>query len=187
MCPSHFFLLMQTISIHAPARGATPLLRDIPQDRTGFQSTLPRGERQKQCNVDVISISISIHAPARGATVPIIPYDTVHKNFNPRSREGSDVTGWRVRPHSLQFQSTLPRGERPQFIKHRLRQVCISIHAPARGATGDLFLWMAAMQDFNPRSREGSDSGSVLAPPLYQDFNPRSREGSDGTDPGPLL
>ena len=54
------------------------------------------------------------------------------------------------------FQSALPRGERrsfPQSIKVRF--------------------------DFNPRSREGSDSYSSSILCASCDFNPRSREGSD--------
>ena len=55
----------------------------------------------------------------------------------------------------------------------------ISIHAPARGAT---FLVYNVYEDpvyFNPRSREGSDSGALSLLPPVPDFNPRSREGSD--------
>ncbi len=33
--------------------------------------------------------------------------------------------------------------------------------------------------DFNPRSREGSDSGAEANTVADVDFNPRSREGSD--------
>ena len=63
----------------------------------------------------------------------------------------------------IEFQSTLPRGERP-----------------GRPAT------LVSMDNFNPRSREGSDHLPSLPgiPPGY--FNPRSREGSDafGQEPG---
>ena len=55
--------------------------------------------------------------------------------FNPRSREGSDsqvLVNYQV---SGIFQSTLPRGERPNT---------------------SLCVWQAVL-DFNPRSREGSD------------------------------
>ena len=123
------------ISIHAPARGATPyyLHKWISfyhfnprsregSDRTmllqllvrsGFQSTLPRGERRSCCtfylNYNQISIhapargatycsdltelftSISIHAPARGATLIFRHPYLQYLNFNPRSREGSDA------------------------------------------------------------------------------------------------
>ena len=61
-------------------------------------------------------IYISIHAPARGATV-------THKNI----------------PRFCVFQSTLPQGERRQFVRRSVCLICISIHAPARGATPVLF------------------------------------------------
>ena len=55
------------ISIHAPAKGATT-----------FSLSLRR------------IIKISIHAPAKGATDRDAMGVTITKNFNPRSREGSD-------------------------------------------------------------------------------------------------
>ena len=78
-----------SISIHAPARGAT----------------------QHQL-YDGIIIVISIHAPARGATMQAKMFTALSINFNPRSREGSDLH---------------------VFLHPHLRD--ISIHAPARGAT----------------------------------------------------
>ena len=79
------------------------------------------------------------------------------------------------------FQSTLPRGERLlQEQNELLSKNCISIHAPARGATGNEngFLWFC--RNFNPRSREGSDLRQIeFKCGLAYDFNPRSREGSD--------
>ena len=56
----------------------------------------------------------------------------------------------------------------------------ISIHAPARGATLNVFAHSLAFLDFNPRSREGSDERFAWR--WSEDvkyFNPRSREGSD--------
>ena len=55
------------ISIHAPARGAT----------------LP-------IKVASFGIEISIHAPARGATIWSFWLTWAGKDFNPRSRKGSD-------------------------------------------------------------------------------------------------
>ena len=118
------------ISIHAPARGATPLQ---PQLWGNFR--------------------ISIHAPARGATRMPCRSQTLHEgsdvmqhlvpfafstNFNPRSREGSDgatlpscrlplrisihAPARGATRHALNlllkkgFQSTLPRGERPELV-----------------------------------------------------------------------
>ena len=102
--------------------------------------------------------------------------------------------------HSSTFQSTLPRGERPSFgnshrstfnFNPRSREgsdpVCtlppcppgISIHAPARGATGSLRHISLGHRDFNPRSREGSDDFLFATCYSINYFNPRSREGSD--------
>ena len=101
------------------------------------------------------------------------------RNFNPRSREGSDFN------HN-------PSGG----------IVVISILAPARGATIDELFHSIGIDHFNPRSREGSDVTVRTSPnssSLFQSslprgerrknacncgtekfyFNPRSREGSD--------
>ena len=55
----------------------------------------------------------------------------------------------------------------------------ISIHAPARGATKPTLLGESKDNNFNPRSREGSDASDIDYNVLIIDFNPRSREGSD--------
>ena len=122
---------------------------------------------------------ISIHAPARGATFTNI-----------------------VGNYTCQFQSTLPRGERPDSSIYseydciisihapargatRLQIksatiIPISIHAPARGATDFQPCTVCLYYDFNPRSREGSDFKSKHNHfQSYRNFNPRSREGSD--------
>ena len=99
------------ISIHAPTRGATVLSSGV-ICRIVFQSTLPQGERRirvgclsvvqmhfnprshkgsdRPRNIFKISSLISIHAPTRGATIQ-----------HPLAFS-----------HPLQFQSTLPQGER---------------------------------------------------------------------------
>ncbi len=101
-----------SISIHAPAKGATVIKPKSMPKKELFQSTLPRRERQFR--------------------------DTWHtrlKYFNPRSREGSDVV-YLVRVTVLSiFQSTLPRRERRNGQKKEMEPIHISIHAPAKGAT----------------------------------------------------
>ena len=106
-----FVIRIDSISIHAPARGAT-LFRNVMQLETQisihapvrgatvkelceivwgeFQSTLPRGERRVfLCHV-TDNRSISIHAPARGATKQAAAPFRNCSYFNPRSREWSD-------------------------------------------------------------------------------------------------
>ena len=83
---------VDTISIHAPTRGAT---------YNGDGS--------------VTKWRISIHAPTRGATRWKYPYHYHGGYFNPRSHEGSDVGVEIDCWLKGRFQSTLPRGERQQF------------------------------------------------------------------------
>ena len=56
------------ISIHAPVKGATHCIRHHHPEN-----------------------AISIHAPVKGATSQDMVYVTIIFNFNPRSREGSDL------------------------------------------------------------------------------------------------
>ena len=106
---SHFGRI---ISIHAPARGATPI--------SYFNSS---------------TASISIHAPARGATSDRVQRARAPRDFNPRTREGCDVSCLNI---YKVFQSTHPRGVRHQRFGRSNVQDAISIHAPARGATPSL-------------------------------------------------
>ncbi len=164
---------------------------------------------------------ISIHAPAKGATLRRM-LRSLPLHFNPRSREGSDCADtdpWamlkQISIHAPAKGATKTGGYTPE--KRR-----ISIHAPAKGATlyprliyiysqfqstlprrerRLLFLPPPVSHDFNPRSREGSDTLidgqvkafeiSIHAPAkgatlfaaycffFFRNFNPRSREGSD--------
>ena len=59
--------------------------------------------------------------------------------------------------------------------------VGISIHAPVKGATPRGAFPAYGSDNFNPRSREGSDPSSVDLRSALSNFNPRSREGSDDT------
>ena len=122
-----------------------------------FQSTLPRGERHLGVRMVPGNRRISIHAPTGGSDdSEILLYDQI-VNFNPRSHEGSDERKIRYRyrmddfnPRShegsdavyltsgfycIQFQPTLPRGERPELGGWIVNSTQISTHAPTRGAT----------------------------------------------------
>ena len=78
-----------------------------------FQSTLPRGERLNDSPNMATFVLISIHAPARGATSKSFPAPLRNPDFNPRSREGATQILRHVQHQIFVFQSTLPRGERP--------------------------------------------------------------------------
>ena len=121
------------ISIHAPAKGATVAHRAYPP-MLSFQSTLPRRERR----------------------IPPQKFENLSVDFNPRSREGSDLVSKTNFFLPEKFQSTLPRRERQQ--------------------PNPIIVFI---EDFNPRSREGSDLLIKYSVLNSMDFNPRSREGSD--------
>ena len=124
MCFSdHLYSLLQifsyinfNLSIHAPAKGAT---------------------MGRQCVLYITRISI--HAPAKGATSHVVKISLSITYFNPRSREGSDLYNAGLTWRSAKFQSMLPRRERPIRHTDKPFHTGISIHAPAKGATGKNF------------------------------------------------
>ena len=81
---------------------------------------------------------------------------TAINNFNPRSREGSDL---RLRRHMKSLFDFNPRSREGSDRKRKYSafSTFISILAPARGATQLLSSWDTNGEYFNPRSREGSD------------------------------
>ena len=129
----------------------------FPQSFSWFQSTLPRGERQEWWRARPMTEDISIHASTRGATNIRGKLRTGLVNFNPRSREGSDM----------------------KLFGFDFGEYVISIHAPTRGATIQKSYYYNDRIDFNPRSHEGSDLIAWLTNMLWFNFNPRSHEGSD--------
>ncbi len=80
----------------------------------------------------------------------------MQENFNPRSREGSDVLLLYILCLWLYFNPRSREGSDPQ------------VRAFAE-----------KLKNFNPRSREGSDYFACYAASVHKNFNPRSREGSD--------
>ena len=55
----------------------------------------------------------------------------------------------------------------------------VSIHAPARGATGDVQSQGTGNKGFNPRPRTGGDRSLVGKIVPVSSFNPRPRTGGD--------
>ena len=107
-----YLFVRLVISIHAPARGATPGCGS-PDIHRIFQSTLPRGERRSS-------------RPERN------PEQRFQSTLPRGERLVTDI----LSVLHLIFQSTLPRGERPTKPDKYSISTAISIHAPARGATG---------------------------------------------------
>ena len=218
----HRFLLYSHISIHAPAKGATPPCSVPHLVPLTFQSTLPRRERHFRTNHPVHHRAFQSTLPRRErqssgtgkprfclfqSTLPRRERPTSGSIAANRLRFQSTLPR-RERPlsparlmHPQRFQSTLPRRERRALFWCKIALTPISIHAPAKGATCAHVPSISAPQNFNPRSREGSDfiryrkvvcNGISIHAPAKgatcvrtasdvrrTNFNPRSREGSD--------
>ena len=103
------------ISIHAPARGAT---KEAMAKLFGSVISIHAPARGATVAVSLAYRVhlISIHAPARGATDNGYQQGRRYSDFNPRSREGSDILGYLCKAYFETFQSTLPRGERLAYI-----------------------------------------------------------------------
>ena len=149
-----------------------------------FQSTRPRGARRvfRQCAKR--TCCVSIHAPAWGATDIEALETHRHKGFNPRARVGRDHSRLASVPPDYRFQSTRPRGARHLTVGTTRTTNCVSIHAPAWGATmakGVLHFkekvsihapaWGATRPGewdrrqgcgFNPRARVGRDKNAII-------------------------
>ena len=121
------------ISIHAPARGATKIRCSPFTLRFGFQSTLPRGERRLISCYVCRTVPFQSTLP-RGERLPYRSATSASGNFNPRSREGSDISA-----KSCVFICTIsihaPARGATFFNAPTFATCDISIHAPARGAT----------------------------------------------------
>ena len=126
--------LYTSISIHAPARGATPRPNMQPQNLHSFQSTLPRGERLVSAiNASDVGLVFQSTLP-RGERPVTRGHFSKLKYFNPRSREGSD---WKrtIRISDIRISIHAPARGATQPHPRGTHDHGISIHAPARGAT----------------------------------------------------
>ena len=126
---------------------------------TVFQSTRPRGARQRLKLLRPRHRIVSIHAPAWGATISTTQSSTTPSRFNPRARVGRDATGTILRVLDAMFQSTRPRGARRRF------------ESMGNDVTS-----------FNPRARVGRDLRQRPSSSSHNSFNPRARVGRDGCD-----
>ena len=145
----------QHISIHAPAKGATCAGRP-PELSVKFQSTLPRRERPGSTYRMRCGILFQSTLPRRERRDVSCPADR-QRDFNPRSREGSDENSHRTAEAVMAFQSTLPRRERLDKYLDHLREVTFQSTLPRR-ERHKIGCKRQRNINFNPRSREGSDA-----------------------------
>ncbi len=223
-CQVRDFEVTKTVSIHAPAggatfprfRGATPLTGFNPRTRRGcddggqscfrrqnsFQSTHPQGVRHRIHQGVFDASGVSIHAPAGGATAIAMIGVIMESMFQSTHPQGVRLGQVERVYADMLFQSTHPQGVRR--VGHRLccRVSCVSIHAPAGGAThlpimstthffrfqsthpqGVRPAWQFAETEneisFNPRTRRGCDRTQLFWLSKIHRFNPRTRRGCD--------
>ena len=127
---------------------------------------------------------ISIHVPARGTTRRIRCNTLYCKDFNPRSREGNDCWCKSHNNISRLFQSTFPRGERPRGGGTGWIQPGFQSTFP-RGERLCIASNMHRIKYFNPRSREGNDSGfhpRASYTSLFQSTFPRGERRQEWND-----
>ena len=140
-----------SISIHAPARGATSAAVQS-STPTPFQSTPPRGGR-----------------PRCGRT-----YED-HTDFNPRPREGGDSHGILPEAYQRNHFNPRPREGGDLSVDFAMCLVRISIHAPARGATPTFLFsgFILAFQSTPPRGGRRHQFGIVAHQIEFQSTPPR--------------
>ena len=157
------------ISIHAPARGATPGQGRRKGDRFYFNPRTREG-----CDTDyrsgVRTAGISIHAPARGATQSKGTPRRRLRYFNPRTREGCDEIICIVMRLGIDFNPRTREGCDGVFLRPKRELIAISIHAPARGATMSICRSRIIRLNFNPRTREGCDRGFIQKNKQFSDI-----------------
>ena len=168
-----------------------------------FQSTRPRGARLAGWGQRDFSKGVSIHAPARGATCDMIHSDMgeLFQSTRPRGArpEKVEVRGrlqlfqstrprgarhplFKMFVHQIMFQSTRPRGARRLYNKNASMVFCVSIHAPARGATAHepiIVCTKPLFQSTRPRGARPVNASMTAHFCLFQSTRPRgARQGS---------
>jgi len=146
-----------TVSIHAPAWGATARLEGWRGFEEWFQSTRPHGARHRMPpSADRWKVSIhapawgataarvgdrrrgrcvSIHAPAWGATFLLGFFACFFKCFNPRARMGRDLADDEAEANGDVVSIHAPAWGATYGLDDPRRVRAVSIHAPAWGAT----------------------------------------------------
>ncbi len=169
------------ISIHAPARGATPAGPPPSSKSDHFNPRTRTGCDDNELRKADLDWNFNPRTRT-GCDTAVNQFVITLEDFNPRTRTGCDDVMIDVRLDVL-FQSTHPHGVRPQFscvlvikwyFNPRTRTGCdlgnrvrivqpeISIHAPARGATLDMFHY-AVMTDISIHApARGATSMSLL-------------------------
>ena len=157
VCHHCLAAVLIAISIHAPAKGATVPSTKSFADGSKFQSTLPRRERRLQCGMLCSCYLFQSTLPRRERQAPTgyLLQDTPFQSTLPRRERRLQCS---MLCSCYLFQSTLPRRERQwcKIFAKFLHKFQSTLPRRERLLTGCALLVSAG--DFNPRSREGSDT-----------------------------
>ena len=162
------------ISIHAPAKGATPRSYHVTSISSDFN---PRSREGSDAFVNVIALQ---HIPdfnprsregsdKKGQAENVCPF-----YFNPRSREGSDYgrsQGGRIKTISIHAPAKGATAEGVvEILTYR-----ISIHAPAKGATEHYFprLFLRQISIHAPAKGATADAAMLYLAGVFQSTLPR--------------
>ena len=115
----------------------------------------------------------------RGVRLILPPIEVAAPSFNPRTREGCDKIKNAEALRTRSFNPRTREGCDLPALRLREPERAVSIHAPARGATGKRRNHPHFCQSFNPRTREGCDVLLRHKDIISKGFNPRTREGCD--------
>ena len=127
----HRIVFGHPISIHAPAKGATTLYAVFDR-KVKISIHAPAKGATERFGNDPAKYFISIHAPAKGATVTKKVYGPSAEISIHAPAKGATRRYKMARMKSVIFQSTLPRRERPYNLIWNEWFRDISIHAPAK-------------------------------------------------------
>ena len=147
-------LMRRSVSIHAPAWGATSSAVAAAPSKNGFNPRTRVGCDEGVTDTGLMRRSVSIHAPAWGAT----------------------CDGTVALRAGVMFQSTHPRGVRRESCQAIRTHHPVSIHAPAWGATGLHSTGWRRRPGFNPRTRVGCDMialNNATQTQVFQSTHPR--------------
>ena len=185
----------RTVSIHAPAGGATDEWSKEPFSFPLFQSTRPRGARRWHGHSVPIYRWFQSTRP-RGARLNRHLLLSFIYRFNPRARGGRDdchrrlVAEWLVSIHApaggatvlfvvlfflFQFQSTRPRGARHEsgVCSHLWIMFQSTRPRGARLCTSTLSVFLLEFQSTRPRGARRCDQGGVSPLSVFQSTRPR--------------
>ena len=126
-------------------------------DIVPFQSTPPHGGRPWIVLVIFLFLRFQSTPPHGGRPYISLAERKWRVSFNPRPRMGGDPRCDKLTPFSTGFNPRPRMGGDLQKITFLISLSLVSIHAPAWGATYNIYLFICQVYSFNPRPRMGGD------------------------------